>query len=1038
MTEQKVTYNEDDIQVLNDLDHIRKRKGMYLGESDNPHHLFSEAYDNAKDEIQAGYGDLIQIYIDTEKNIYTVIDNGRGIPIGKKKLDSGKEEEIIKVLCTKSNSGGKFNSGEGAAYTLSAGLHGLGTTLINALSMDMTLITERDGRKVSYNTQTDKVTYEKSNRHGTTISFKPNPQYFDEPNIPQSFILNAAKTANAFKINTEVYIDGVGQNVQADMSDLFTVEPDITVFQQYPIIYSGNNPKEERLAVFLRYTSDTKDRYKGYTNLLYNSAGGTHISFISKLICEAWSEYIETSKIKTEVELHKSDYLVGLRCICACFISNPEFSSQTKERLSVRKEYFNKFYDSFKTQIVTTLKMYDKQSRALVKRFEEYRISQNKLLSRKQISSLIEINEDKPDRIRRRSNVPGLIECLQTKRDGTELFICEGLSAIGSITRTRNKNTQAGLPLRGKVMNVAGLDIKKSLKSEVIRNITNAVGSGIGPLCDSTKRRYDKIIISTDADPDGCFVGNHKVRLVDGSVKTFEELVELNKQNPDSVFEVFSKNNKNELVVGYGRNPRITRYVNKLCKVTLDNGMEIQCTMDHRFLLADGSYKEAQHLTVTDSLNSMYFKYDDDGRYKVKTTGDRTWYKLHRYLAKQYIDDPEGKDVHHINRNYLDNRPDNLQILSRSEHSKQHINLCTESIVKYNKSDKHKEDVRRAFRNGSYEGKSYFIEYNKSEEHKQRVMRMNQEGKLNFPEQKLVNPIKFGKTLLNVYGELTYSMVEQESYDKGKVPIPYGIDCIIDLFGSWENYIEMVSNSNTNGFERENYVTSHYNASHNRIRSCMCIISSEVLNTTGRLTEGAYEKLRVEKYKDKKYPKYNCWSKYFKTYKEFEEMSRNYNHKVLKVETLNLSDPVPVYCMTVPDYHNFLLDTSTDKNMGGVFVHNCHIQNLLLSTFVNLLPDIVKQGCLYVVIPPFYGWVEKGEKHYSNKLEDIPKGIRYIRYKGLGEMNDDDYEYGLMNPRTRVLYQVEYPDDVDEFNRILGTSAGKSDIMERLGLIRYE
>lgn len=613
------SYGENEIQVLSDLDHIRKRKGMYLGEGDNPHHLFSEAYDNAKDEIQAGYGDRIIIQVDTKTNTYTVIDNGRGIPIGMKVLDNGKREEIVKVLCTKSNSGGKFNSGEGAAYTLSAGLHGLGTTLINALSLDMTLTTERDGKKVSYNSVTDSVTYEESTRHGTTISFIPNPKYFEEGSIPNSFIINSAKTANAFGIHTEVYIDGESQMVQAQMSDLFPVESDLTVFQQYPIIYSGNNQKEERLAVFLRYTSDTKDKYRGYTNLLYNSAGGTHITFISKTICDAWEEYISKSKIKTDVELHKLDYLVGLRCICACFISNPEFSSQTKERLSVRKEYFNKFYDNFKQQIVTTLKFYDKQSRALVKRFEEYRISQNKLLSRKQISSLITINEDKPDRIRRRSNVPGLIECLQSRRDGTELLICEGLSAIGSITRTRNKNTQAGLPLRGKLMNVAGMDIKKALKSDVIRNITNAVGSGIGPLCNANKRRYDKIIIATDVDADGF-----------------------------------------------------------------------------------------------------------------------------------------------------------------------------------------------------------------------------------------------------------------------------------------------------------------------------------------------------------------------------------------------------------------------------------HIQNLLLSTFVNLLPDIVRQGCLYVVLPPFYGWTEKDGKHYATKFEDIPKGVRYIRYKGLGEMNDDDYEYGLMNPKTRVLYQVEYPEDLEEFNRILGTSAGKADIMERLGLIRYE
>lgn len=612
-----MSYTEKNIQVLNDIEHIRLRRGMYIGDASNPHHLFSEAFDNAKDEYQAGYGTTIKIIVDTSKNQYTIIDNGRGIPIGKKTLDSGEDEEIIKILCTKSNSGGKFDS---SSYLISAGLHGLGNTLINALSSKMVCITERDGKKVTYDAHKDKLTYGTSKKHGTTISFVPNKKYFDDAIIPLDFIINSARTANAFGIKTTLCVDKQNVDVKSTMDDLFPMETkDISVYHQYPIIYSSTDKLKERIVVYMKYTSDTKDKYYGYTNLLYNSSGGTHVNFISKVITEAWEEYIKKEKIKVDVELHQSDYLVGLRCICACFITNPEFSSQTKERLSVNKNYFDGMKTSIKNRIVKTLQANQKQSKALIKRFEEYRSAQNKLLSRKQISSLIIINEDKPDKIRRRSNVPGLIECLQTKRDNTDLYLVEGLSAIGPITRTRNKNLQAGLPLRGKLMNVAGISIKKALNSEVIRNITNACGCGIGPLCDASKRRYDKIIIASDSDSDGC-----------------------------------------------------------------------------------------------------------------------------------------------------------------------------------------------------------------------------------------------------------------------------------------------------------------------------------------------------------------------------------------------------------------------------------HIQNLVLSTFVNLLPDMVKEGCVYIVLPPLYGWSDKKGKHYTNNLKDIPKNIRYTRYKGLGEMNDDEYEYCLMNPKTRTLVQVEYPNDIDEFNRILGSASGKRNILEELKLIRYE
>ena len=258
------------------------------------------------------------------------------------------------------------------------------------------------------------------------------------------------------------------------------------------------------MKVAIRYTSDTSDRYFGYTNLLTNSLGGTHVSQLAKTVQDAWVEFIDKYKnIKPSVELRKSDYLTGMRGICAVFISNPEFSSQTKEKLTVQKHYFDELMSAFKAEFIKYLESNIMIARQLLKRFEEYRIAQNALLSRKEISSLIKINTDDSDNIRRRSVVSKLVECTSKKRDGTEMFIVEGDSAMGPYLYVRDKKTQAILPIRGKILNTTYKDVKEVIKNKEICDIANSIGCGIGSKCDANKSRYDRIIISADADPDG-------------------------------------------------------------------------------------------------------------------------------------------------------------------------------------------------------------------------------------------------------------------------------------------------------------------------------------------------------------------------------------------------------------------------------------------------------------------------------------------------------------------------------------------------------
>ena len=499
-------YTSDSIQVLDDIAHMQLRRGMYIGEATDPRQLLSEIFDNAIDEVQAGFSNELIVTIDTVKNKYSVRDFGRGIPHGKKTLENGAQKEIIEILITKANSGGKFDN---SSYNYSSGLNGLGLTITNALSNEIHLASYRDGKVVEAmacgSTAVD-LTYETDSKetNGTLVEFIPNPQMFHSKKIPIEFIKDRCRVASALGFRARLVVDGEEIKTDANMFDLIKEEnPNISTYVNIqPIEVLATNA--EKMKVALRYTSETNDRYFGYTNLLSNYLGGTHVQELSKTIIATWKEFIEAHKnIKPSIELHNNDFLIGLRGVCAVFIAHPEFSSQTKEKLVVNKKYFEELMGLFKSQFARYLEDNILIAQQLIKRFEEYRVTQNNLLSRKEISSLIKVNNDSEDNIRRRSVVSKLVECTSRKRKDTELFIVEGDSAKGPFLFTRNQELQAVLPLRGKILNITNRSIKDAVKNNEICDIANAMGCGIGSACDASKSRYERIIISADADPDG-------------------------------------------------------------------------------------------------------------------------------------------------------------------------------------------------------------------------------------------------------------------------------------------------------------------------------------------------------------------------------------------------------------------------------------------------------------------------------------------------------------------------------------------------------
>lgn len=491
-------YTSESIKVLSDIEHIKKRKGLYIGEATHPGHLFYEILDNAADEFMANPTKPISIDVDYIENVYTIRDYGRGIPHGEMKLDDGTEKEVIEVIFTKLNSGGKFDNN---SYKISSGLHGQGSTAVNALSRYLTAISFRDEKtvKVSFeNGIKTNLNYGISNNafNGTMVEFSPNPDFFENPKIPSDFIINRCKISSAFGIKTYLTIDGKEINTEADIYSLIKEDEDISIYTKFDSKVESESG--ESFAFAIEYTNDTSCRNKSYTNLIPNSQGGTHVKIFEKAFEEAWSKF-------NVPDILPKDLYLGLRFVVAAFISETEFSSQTKDRLTVNKSNLEHFIKPIADKIYIFLNENEDIRTGLIKRFQEHRASLNKLMSKKEIKDLIVVNNDTSGTVRRKSVVSKLIECSSRNREGTELFIVEGDSAAGSLIQARDVKTQAIIPIRGKILNTSkfGGDIVRCVKNEEIRSISNAAGTGIGDDCDASRSRYDKYIISADADVDG-------------------------------------------------------------------------------------------------------------------------------------------------------------------------------------------------------------------------------------------------------------------------------------------------------------------------------------------------------------------------------------------------------------------------------------------------------------------------------------------------------------------------------------------------------
>lgn len=502
------TYDENQIQVLEGLEAVRKRPGMYIGSTSarGLHHLVWEVVDNSIDEALAGVCDKIVVIVH-QNNSITVIDNGRGIPVGEHpKLKRSTLEVVLTVL----HAGGKFG-GEESGYKVSGGLHGVGVSVVNALSKRLIATSRRDGKihRLEFSRGVpmhDLQVIGDTEDHGTTVTFEPDPDIFTETTEFDYEILQSRLRELAF-LNAGVEI--VLRDERTDIENTYMADGGIATFVEWlnrnreplhvPIFVEGRKDNIQ-VEIALQYNDSYTETLYSFANNINTHEGGTHESGFKSALTRVINEYTRrTGLVKdSESNLTGEDVREGITAIISVKIPEPQFEGQTKTKLGnsevrgiVESLFAEKFQEFLNENPSVARRIIDKSLQAA--RAREAARKARELTRRK---SALEV-----------SSLPGkLADCSSKDASISELYIVEGDSAGGSAKQGRDRHFQAILPLRGKILNVEKARLDRILGNAEIRAIITALGTGIGEDFDISKARYHKIIIMTDADVDGAHI----------------------------------------------------------------------------------------------------------------------------------------------------------------------------------------------------------------------------------------------------------------------------------------------------------------------------------------------------------------------------------------------------------------------------------------------------------------------------------------------------------------------------------------------------
>lgn len=503
-------YTADQIQILEGLEAVRKRPGMYIGSTSSKglHHLVYEIVDNAVDEALAGYCTEIFVQIN-EDNSITVIDNGRGIPVG---INSKSGLTGVEVVFTILHAGGKFGGG---GYKVSGGLHGVGASVVNALSEWLEVKVFQDGKVYEQRYERGKVMFPlkvvdecPADKTGTEVKFLPDKEIFEETVYDYNILKQRLREMAFLTKNIKITLKDVRDDNHKEK--VFHYEGGIKEYVKYlnkgndalydNIIYCEGTKDDVYVEVAFQHNNGYSDNVYGFVNNITTPEGGTHVTGFRNAVTKTFNDYARTNKILKDKDQNLSgeDIREGLTAIISIKIQDPQFEGQTKQKLG------NTEARGAVESVVTEQLTY----------FLEQNPSVAKVICEKSILAqrAREAARHARDLTRRKTALDGfklpgkLADCSDKDPSHCEIFIVEGDSAGGSAKSARKRETQAILPLRGKILNVEKARLDRILGNAEIRAMITAFGTGIHEDFDISKLRYDKIIIMTDADVDGAHI----------------------------------------------------------------------------------------------------------------------------------------------------------------------------------------------------------------------------------------------------------------------------------------------------------------------------------------------------------------------------------------------------------------------------------------------------------------------------------------------------------------------------------------------------